>query len=48
MFITVANAAAVDKRAISSPVQLCINDINAVAAQLAVVKTAVSCYIIIL
>lgn len=38
----IANAAAIDKRDISAPVQLCIDDINAVAAQLAIVKTAVS------
>ena len=37
-----ANAAALDKRAVSAPVQLCIDDINSVAAQLAVVKADVS------
>lgn len=37
-----ANAAALDKRAVSAPVQLCIDDINSVAAQLAIVKTDVS------
>ena len=37
-----ANAAALDKRAVSAPVQLCIDDINSVAAQLAIVKADVS------
>ncbi|KAL7312963.1 hypothetical protein PS15m_008665 [Mucor circinelloides] len=35
------SAAALDKRAVSAPVQLCIDDINSVAAQLAVVKADV-------
>lgn len=39
-----ANAAALDKRAVSAPVQLCIDDINSVAAQLAIVKTDVSTF----
>ncbi|KAL7325845.1 hypothetical protein PS15p_208274 [Mucor circinelloides] len=40
-FALSANAAALDKRAVSAPVQLCIDDINFVAAQLAVVKADV-------
>ena len=36
------NAAALNKRAVSAPVQLCIDDINSVAAQLAIVKADVS------
>ena len=41
-FALSANAAALDKRAVSAPVQLCIDDINSVAAQLAIVKADVS------
>ncbi|KAL7325865.1 hypothetical protein PS15p_208291 [Mucor circinelloides] len=40
-FALSANAAALDKRAVSAPVQLCIDGINFVAAQLAVVKADV-------
>jgi hypothetical protein len=41
-FALSANAAALDKRAVSAPVQLCIDDIKSVADQLAVVKADVS------
>lgn len=41
-FALSANAAVLAKRAISAPVQLCINDITSVAAQLAIVKADVS------
>lgn len=41
-FALYANAAVLGKRAISAPVQLCINDITSVAAQLAIVKADVS------
>ncbi|CAO0800093.1 unnamed protein product [Mucor circinelloides] len=43
-FALSANAAALDKRAVSAPVQLCIDDINSVAAQLAVVKADVDSF----
>ncbi|CAO0800581.1 unnamed protein product [Mucor circinelloides] len=43
-FALSANAAALDKRAISAPVQLCIDDINSVAAQLAIVKADVDAF----
>lgn len=41
-FALSVNAAALNKRAVSAPVQLCIDDINSVAVQLAIVKADVS------
>jgi hypothetical protein len=41
-YLFIANAASLGKRAISAPVQLCIDDINSVAAQVTIVKTDVS------
>ncbi|GAN11327.1 hydrophobic surface binding protein [Mucor ambiguus] len=43
-FALSAHAAALDKRAISAPVQLCIDDINSAAAQLAIVKADVDAF----
>ncbi|KAG2190887.1 hypothetical protein INT46_002157 [Mucor plumbeus] len=43
-FALYANAAVLGKRAISAPVQLCINDITSVAAQLAIVKADVDTF----
>ncbi|KAI9478614.1 MAG: hydrophobic surface binding protein A-domain-containing protein [Benjaminiella poitrasii] len=39
-----ANAASLTKRAVSAPVQLCIDDINSVSAQLALVKADVDAF----
>jgi hypothetical protein len=40
--LLLANAASFEKSAISAPVQLCIDDINSVTAQVTLVKTDVS------
>lgn len=42
--LATANAASVSKRAVSSQVQLCINDLNAASAQLTVVDNAVNAF----
>lgn len=43
--ILLANAATIQKRDISSTVQLCIDDINAVGVKLDIVATAVSFFL---
>ncbi|KAI9338331.1 hypothetical protein BD770DRAFT_331435, partial [Pilaira anomala] len=44
LLLSLANAATIQKRAISDTVQLCINDINAVGAKLDIVANAVNSF----